>query len=162
MGYHGQSRKGPNLFQEISSDTNLCTHCGHGGQLEKIDGIDLLYYPSKLKEGAFDMAIAPLAETSFNQGKSDLKIKEYAALGIPVVATNMKPYSESVKDGYTGFLASTAKEWYDSLELLIKDKELRERLGKNIYRWHRQNTIDKHIHEWMQFYGRVVSMKYKW
>lgn len=162
MGYHGQSRRGPNLFQEISGTNSLCSHCGQGGQLEKIDGIDLLYYPSKLKECAFDLAIAPLAETSFNQGKSDLKIKEYAALGIPVVATNMKPYSESVKDGFTGFLASTAKEWYDSLELLINDKELRERQGKNIYRWHRQNTIDKHIHEWMQFYGRVASVKYKW
>ena len=74
----------------------------------------------------------------------------------------MKPYSESVREGYTGFLASTAKEWYDSLEVLIKDKVLRERMGRNNYRWYRQNTIDKHIHEWIAFYNRVSSMKFKW
>jgi hypothetical protein len=160
MGYHGTSKRGPNLFQKIS-DT-ACRHCNAEGQLEKVPGIDLLYYPSKLKECAFDIGLAPLIETSFNQGKSDLRIKEYAALGIPVVATRMKPYSESIKEGYTGFLASTAKEWYDSLEVLIKDKLLRERMGRNNYRWYRQNTIDKHIHEWIAFYNRISSMKFKW
>lgn len=160
MGYHGQSKKGPDLFQDIPDKP--CRHCKTEGQLEKVNGIELLYYPSKLKECALDIAIAPLIETGFNQGKSDLKIKEYAALGIPVVATNMKPYSESVKQGYTGFLASTAKEWYDSLEILIKDQELRERLGRNNYRWYRQNTIDKNIQKWVSFYNRVFSLKYKW
>jgi len=162
MGSHGESSKGPNLFRNITPTTAACSHCGEGGQLEKIPGIEILYYPSKLKECAFDIGIAPLIETSFNQCKSDIKIKEYAALGIPVVATRMKPYSESVKEGYTGFLASTGKEWFDYLELLIKDKELRHRLGRNQYRWYRENTIDKHIHEWMDFYQKVISFRFKW
>lgn len=162
MGYHGDSKKGPNLFQDISSMTSICPHCKQGGQLEKIPGIEILYYPSKLKECAFDIGIAPLIETGFNQCKSDLKIKEYAALGIPVVATRMKPYSESVKEGYTGFLAESGKEWFDALELLIKDEALRIRLGKNNYRWYKENTIDKHIREWMTFYNRVVSFSMKW
>ena len=160
MGYHGQSKTGPQLFPDIPDQP--CRHCGTEGQLEKIGGIDLLYYPSKLKECAFDIAVAPLIETGFNQGKSDLRIKEMAALGVPVVATRMKPYSDSVKEGYTGFLASTAKEWYDSLEVLIKDRVLRERLGRNNYRWYRQNTIDKNISKWVTFYDRVSSLKYKW
>jgi len=162
MGYHGESKRGPNLFQNIPPITSICPNCKHGGQLEKISGIELLYYPSKLKECAFDIAIAPLIETGFNQCKSDIKIKEYAALGIPVIATRVKPYSESVKEGYTGFLANTGKEWFDSLELLIKDKDLRLRLGKNNYRWYKENTIDKNIQKWMAFYNRVISFKYKW
>jgi len=162
MGYHGESSKGPNLFQNIPNSTSVCPHCKSGGQLEKIPGIELLYYPSKLKEAAFDIGIAPLIETGFNQGKSDIKIREYSALSIPVVATRMKPYSLSVKEGYTGYLASTGKEWYDALELLIKDKELRLRLGRNNYRWYKENTIDKHIHKWMDFYNRVISFKMKW
>jgi len=162
MGYFGESNQGKNLFQNMASNTSVCSHCKQAGQLEKIPGIDLLYYPSKLKECAFDMAVAPLIETGFNQGKSDLKIKEYAALGVPVIATNMTPYKESVKEGYTGFLASTGKEWFDALELLIKDEELRKRMGKNNHDWYEQNTIDKHIGEWLQFYYRVVSFKNKW
>jgi len=162
LGYHGESKKGPNLFQGIPPITSLCSYCKHGGQLEKLPGIELLYYPSKLKECAFDIGIAPLIETGFNQCKSDIKIKEYAALGIPVIGTRMKPYSESIKEGYTGFLATTGKEWFDALELLIKDKSLRERLGRNNYRWYKENTIDKHIHKWMSFYNRVISFKFKW
>jgi len=157
MGYHGKD-----LFQKISLAKGSCPHCGQTGQLEKIPGIDLLYYPSKLRECAFDIGIAPLIETGFNQCKSDIKIKEYAAVGIPVIATRMKPYSESVKEGFTGFLASTAKEWFNALELLIKDEGLRKRLGKNNYRWYKQNTIDKHIHKWIEFYTRVASFRYKW
>lgn len=162
MGYFGESNIGKNLFQDISSNTSICSHCKGAGQLEKIPGIDLLYYPSKLKECAFDIAVAPLIETGFNQGKSDLKIKEYAALGIPVIASRMTPYKESVKDGYTGLLATTGKEWYDNIELLIKNEELRKQLGKNNLQWHKENTIDRHIGEWLQFYNRVVSFHQKW
>ena len=162
MGYFGETNLGKNLFQDITPTTSLCPHCKQGGQLEKIPGIDLLYYPSKLREGAFDIAVAPIIETGFNQGKSDLKIKEYAALGIPVVASNITPYKESVQNGYTGFLASTGKEWFDSLELLIKDEVLRKRLGENNHQWYQQNTIDKHIGDWVSFYYRVVSFQQKW
>ena len=162
FGYHGQSTYRKNLFQDISLANSACSRCKGGGQLEKIDGIDILYYSSKLKEAAFDIGIAPLIETGFNQGKSDIKIKEYSALGIPVVATRMKPYSVSVKEGYTGFLASTGKEWYDSLELLIKNESVRKKLGRNHYRLYKENTIDKHIQKWIAFYNRVIGFKYKW
>ena len=162
MGYFGESNKGKNLFQDIANVSSICSHCKQGGQLEKIPGIELLYYPSKLKECAFDIGIAPLIETGFNQGKSRIKILEYAASGVPVVASRLEPYSNSVKEGYTGFLASTGKEWFDALELLIKNEELRKKMGKNNHDWYEQNTIDKHIQEWIQFYYRVVSFKSKW
>jgi len=162
MGYFGESNTGKNLFQDIPGNTTICSHCKNAGQLEKIPGIDLLYYPSKLRECAFDIGIAPLIETGFNQAKSDLKIKEMAALGIPVVASNIIPYKDSIKHGYTGFLANTGKEWYDMIELLIKDEVLRKRLGMNNYQWYKENTIDKHILERLQFYNRVVSFNQKW
>jgi len=162
MGYWGESKQGPNLFRELVPSTTVCSHCQEGGQFEKIPGADLLYYPKKLRQAAFDIAIAPLIETGFNEAKSDVKIKEYAALGIPVVASGVGPYRESVQQGYTGFLASTGKDWFDALEKLIKDKELRLRLGKNNYEWYKRNTIDTHIHDWLNFYYRVVSYQRIW
>jgi len=159
FGYHGESKIGPYLFQKIALAETKCPNCKQGGQLERINGTELLYYPSKLKEAAFDIAIAPLIETGFNEGKSDLKVKEYAALGIPVVASNVPSYNKSVKHGYTGFLATTGKEWYDYLELLIVDKSLRFRLGENNHRWHQENTIDKHINKWLQFYSKVLGSR---
>ena len=162
MGYWGESKKGPNLFQNLIPITSTCSHCQNGGQLEKIPGADLLYYPKRLRQASFDIAIAPLIETGFNESKSDVKIKEYAALGLPVVASAVGPYKESVQQGYTGFLASTGKEWFDALEKLIKNKELRLRLGENNYEWYKRSTIDTHIHEWLNFYNRVVSFQRIW
>jgi len=162
MGYWGESKIGPNLFQELVPSTTVCPHCQQGGQFEKIPGAALLHFPKELRQSAFDIAIAPLIDTGFNEAKSDVKIKEYGALGLPVVASAVGPYKESVQQGYTGFLASTGKEWFDALEKLIKDKELRERLGKNNYEWYKKNTIDIHIHEWLNFYYRAVTYQRIW
>lgn len=49
---------------------------------------NLVDYLSKID---FDIGIAPLAYHAFNKSKSDLKALEYAALGIPVVATDYGP-----------------------------------------------------------------------
>jgi glycosyltransferase involved in cell wall biosynthesis len=162
IGYWGESKTGPNLFQELIPSTTKCSHCNNTGQLEKIPGTDLLYYPKKLRQSAFDVAVAPLIETGFNEAKSDVKIKEYAALGLPVIASAVGPYRESVQHGYTGFLASTGKEWFDAMEELIKNKDLRLTLGKNNHEWYRKNTIDIHIQKWLEFYYRIVSFQRMW
>ena len=46
--------------------------------------------------------IAPLHDNRFNQSKSDLKVLEYAMIGLPVVASKVAPYSASVRHGRDG------------------------------------------------------------
>ncbi|HEY6781388.1 MAG TPA: hypothetical protein VI111_10560, partial [Thermoleophilaceae bacterium] len=43
---------------------------------------------------AWDIGIAPLADIPFNHARSDIKVKEYAASGIPWLASPLGPYSE--------------------------------------------------------------------
>lgn len=152
------------IFSTIPLREGTCPHCGAEGQLEADKGVPVLEYPDKLKSMAFDIGIAPIIETGFNECKSDLKLKEYAAIGVPVVASNIKPYSESLKDGVgkRGYLASNGKDWYNYLEMLILDKDLRERLGKNNRRWYEENTIDKHIYKWIEVYKELVDVKFNW
>jgi len=38
--------------------------------------------------------------------------------------------TEIIQDGVNGFLAKDEKEWIEKLSLLIKNSELRQRLGK--------------------------------
>jgi glycosyltransferase involved in cell wall biosynthesis len=139
-----------------------CSHCGAEGQLEIEEGTDLLNYPNKLKSLAFDIGLAPIVENSFNECKSDIKLKEYGALGIPVVASGIKPYSPSLKHGVTGYLATNGKEWFDYLELLIQDRGKREEMGKSAYQFYQENTIDRHINEWLDVYRIVVNPHYPW
>jgi glycosyltransferase involved in cell wall biosynthesis len=53
-----------------------------------------------------DFAVAPLVETDFNRAKSAIKLLEYSAAGLPVIASNVSPYREEIENGVTGLLAA--------------------------------------------------------
>jgi glycosyltransferase involved in cell wall biosynthesis len=98
----------------------------------------------------FDIGIAPLAKNQFNESKSHIKVLEYAALGIPTVASNVTAYNEMVIDGVTGFLVDTPKEWRDALLTLLNDEELRERMGRAARKHASQFTIQRNVHLWSE------------
>jgi glycosyltransferase involved in cell wall biosynthesis len=77
----------------------------------------------------FDIAIAPLADRPFNKAKSHLKALEAAARGVPVIAQDMEPYREFVRDGETGYLVRTGEEFAKRLTDLIHDEAAREEMG---------------------------------
>lgn len=55
-------------------------------------GVSFADYPRKLAELGLDLAIAPLELNRFNECKSNLRLLEYGALGIPTIATDIEPY----------------------------------------------------------------------
>ncbi|MCC7553828.1 MAG: glycosyltransferase [Methanobacteriaceae archaeon] len=79
----------------------------------------------------WDIGIAPLEDSYFNNGKSELKYIEFSALGIPGVFSNIEVYNSVVKDGINGFLASNDEEWFEKLKKLIIDKNLRKEILSN-------------------------------
>jgi glycosyltransferase involved in cell wall biosynthesis len=79
----------------------------------------------------FDIGIAPLAPNRFNRSKSALKALEYAALGIPVVASDLDPYRDFVIDGVTGYLVKHDHEWEKRLRELANDEAMRAEMGAN-------------------------------
>lgn len=93
----------------------------------------------------FDIGMAPLVENVFNESKSYIKALEYAALGIPCVATKVYPYAEFIEHGVTGFLARTEDEWYGYLALLVNDDDLRRKMGAEARKRAKQLTIQGNI-----------------
>ena len=97
------------------------------------------YYPMPIstfydwlgKHSDWDIGIIPLVNTEFNKCKSELKYIEFAALGIPVVASAIDVYNEAIEDGVTGFLANNEDEWVDKLSILIEDPILRNGMVNN-------------------------------
>lgn len=77
----------------------------------------------------FDVGIAPLADMPFNRSKSHIKAVEYAALGIPVIASDVEPYRDFVVDGATGWLVRHEHEWGKRLYELTHDAAMREEMG---------------------------------
>lgn len=105
----------------------------------------------------FDIGVAPLAYHRFNKSKSDIKVLEYAALGIPVVASDFGPYAESVVHGETGFLVKRPHEWGHYLGLLAEDAALRERMGINAKLWATGRTVQGNIGQWELAYRQTIA-----
>lgn len=77
----------------------------------------------------FDIGIMPMPDNEWTKGKCGFKAILYMSMGIPTVCSPVGVNSEIIEDGVNGFLASSEKEWIEKLSLLIKDPELRRRLG---------------------------------
>lgn len=104
----------------------------------------------------FDVGVAPLADTTFNRSKSHIRALEYAALGIPVVASDVPAYADMVIDGVTGFLVSSEQEWEQRLAELIADEGLREQMGVKAREHAAGWTITEGAALWEQAYQRLL------
>lgn len=79
----------------------------------------------------YDIGIAPLRPHIFNRSKSHIKVLECAALGIPVIASDVYPYSNFIEHGKTGLLVRREHEWGKYLRLLTEDPAQRAEMGAN-------------------------------
>ena len=87
-----------------------------------------------------DVMIAPLAPHRFNESKSAVKFYEAAALGLPMVASDIGPY-RVIQHGVTGFrVPNTAEAWRDTLGRLIRDADLRRQVGRQARAWVERNA----------------------
>jgi glycosyltransferase involved in cell wall biosynthesis len=70
----------------------------------------------------WDVGVAPLAGTPFNDCKSDVKFLDYAALGMAAVCSRVPAYAATVRDRETGLLVpESAAAWVEALETLLAD-----------------------------------------
>jgi GT2 family glycosyltransferase len=79
----------------------------------------------------WDIGIAPLADTNFNRCKSAIKVLDYAAIGLPVLASDRSVYRGTLADGPGGrLLADDAGAWFVALARLVRDTALRQHLAE--------------------------------
>jgi glycosyltransferase involved in cell wall biosynthesis len=76
-----------------------------------------------------DVGIGWVPDDSWSRGKCGLKVLQYQAAGLPVVANPVGVQGGLVRDGETGFAAVTADEWISAIRRLADDPGLRLRLG---------------------------------
>jgi glycosyltransferase involved in cell wall biosynthesis len=104
----------------------------------------------------FDIGLAPLAHTVFNDSKSHIKALEYAALGIPVIASDELPYRDFVIHGVTGYLVKRDHEWSRYLRELVNDRALREGMGAKAKEVAHEWTIQRGWVRWAAAYESLI------
>lgn len=115
----------------------------------------------RLGLASLDIGIVPLQDTAFNQAKSALKALEFAAAGVPVVASDLPEFVTLRDAGLPIYLAKgRRKDWTSALNRLLSlsDDNLRQ-----LAHAHRQwvighATVGHHAPEWAHAWRHAASV----
>ncbi len=77
-----------------------------------------------------DIGVSWLPDDLWSRGKCGLKILQYMAAGLPVVANPVGVQNKMIRHGENGFLARTEQEWLQAIRTLAHEPELRQRMGQ--------------------------------
>ncbi|OHB88353.1 MAG: hypothetical protein A3C38_07210 [Planctomycetes bacterium RIFCSPHIGHO2_02_FULL_50_42] len=105
----------------------------------------------------FDIGIAPLYKTEFAKSRSNLRLLQYAAMKIPVVASNYGEYGRALGSGLAGITAED-DQWVDRIGYLIEHPDEREELSKEAHNYVRENyDMEKSVNRWSTVYEEVLT-----
>lgn len=77
-----------------------------------------------------DAGVSWLPDHPWSRGKCGLKVLQYMAAGLPVVANPIGVHRDMIEHGRTGFLAETPDEWAAAIERLAASPALRAEMGR--------------------------------
>lgn len=105
-----------------------------------------------------DIGLYPLPDEPWVYGKSGLKALQYMALGIPTIASAIGTNFRIIKDGETGFLVRTEKEWKEKILLLASDVELRKEMGRKSRAFVESfYSVNANKNKYLQIIEKVIS-----
>jgi glycosyltransferase involved in cell wall biosynthesis len=109
-----------------------------------VDRIDFFDLASHL--ATYDIGLAPIADIPFNRARSNIKVKEYAALGRPWLASPVGPYA-SLGERQGGRLVPD-DGWAEAIGRLVERPREHRKLARRARRWGREQAISAHAERW--------------
>jgi glycosyltransferase involved in cell wall biosynthesis len=76
------------------------------------------------------IGLMPLTSDEWSEGKCGFKLIQYLSLGIPAVSSAVGVNKTIIEEGVNGFFANSDADWYNAIEKLIADADLRKKMGK--------------------------------
>ncbi|HEX7291427.1 MAG TPA: glycosyltransferase [Conexibacter sp.] len=105
----------------------------------------------------FDIGIVPLADIPFNHGRSNVKAREYAAAGVPWLASPVGSYAHlGAEQG--GWLVEHDK-WFEAIDALIRSRRDRRKLAKAGKAWAKDETIWNMAPVWERLFQDAVASR---
>jgi hypothetical protein len=105
----------------------------------------------------FDIGVVPLNDIPFNRAKSFIKGVEYAASGIPFVASALPEYEYLASMG-VGRVAASEADWINHFDELLKF-QVREQESRKIKKIiDKEFTMSKTGPEWISVFGEIINL----
>jgi glycosyltransferase involved in cell wall biosynthesis len=111
-------------------------------------------YPDAMAQ--LDVGIVPLEQSAFNEAKSWLKGLEFAALGVPFVASPTGPYRGLMAEDI-GWTAGKPREWERLVARLATEHRRREELAAAWRMAAAEWTVERNAWRWMEAWASVNS-----
>lgn len=111
-------------------------------------------YP--LEVARFAVGVVPLQQNDFNAAKSWLKGIEYAALGVPFVASPTPEYNRLNALG-AGLLAAKPREWQSKLKELVSNRERWLEVREAGIEVAQDLTYEKNAWRWMEAWEQALE-----
>ncbi len=102
----------------------------------------------------FDIGIVPLSDIPFNHAKSNIKGLEYAAAGIPFVASDLPEYRYLHESG-VGRIATTSTEWVSHIETLLDYKIRKQEAARNHSIVAKDWSIEARADDWQEVFSNA-------
>ncbi len=101
----------------------------------RLEGITVVPRPWSAASEAWevsqaDIGVSWLPDDSWSRGKCGLKVLQYMAAGLPVVANPVGMNRTMVRHGENGFLVSTTQQAVEAIERLATSPQLRQAMGQ--------------------------------
>lgn len=113
------------------------------------DMVPFEQYPEKLASLGLDIAVAPLTDNTFNRAKSQLKILEYAALGLPVVCSDIRPYQSTPARR----VSNEAEAWIAAILELARNPDKRRQQGSRMKKWAQtEGVLSRQTGQWLSLF----------
>ncbi|HEY8558961.1 MAG TPA: glycosyltransferase family 4 protein [Pyrinomonadaceae bacterium] len=124
---------------------NACPLLIIGAGNSNLDGVDveMRQWSSETEVGDLqegDIGLLPVNDLEWNNWKFFYKTIQYMAVGLPVVARKIGSNEEVIENGVNGFVVESEREWFDKISLLIKNPEMRRKMGENA----RKTVLEKY------------------
>lgn len=147
------------IFQRLKSEVGdfiFTVICSQGLIIKGVEAVFKAWTYANEVEAIqdLDIGIMPLPDDEWTKGKCGLKVLQYMACGVPVVASPVGVNKEIVRDGENGFLAANVDEWVEKLRLLLRDEALRRKFGQK-----GRKTVEDHYS--LKFWGPKLADLYK-
>lgn len=128
-----RQRFGDRVRFEVVGVTTQSLPAGFARRLPEQDAANASYpgFVEWFGRQQWDIAVSPLVASPFNGCKSAIKLMDYAAIGLPIVASRHPEYEAAFGNDHGVFLVDNEVEaWIEALARLIENRPAREQAGR--------------------------------